>query len=222
MKVKPTSNTNPFLVSIRVPVSTARYTRGIEYYDNNGNIVLTQLGTQITPSVGNYSTNSAVFMNFAAIPTSAVSWRPIINVAHQTPGTNFAIGTIFKFDDVSVNPDMDTASMFSGDDTDTSNNLYSWESTPGESWSYLTRNILDNIGDEVITYWAAQKNNIRSITFNARQNWESLLFIEPGARVDIHLAGVDYTSFISTISYRADNEDFIVTLNLSARPASWI
>jgi hypothetical protein len=222
MKVKPTANTNPFLVSFRTPVSTARYTRGIEYYDNNGNIVLTQLGTQITPTVNVYSTNSTVFMNFAAIPTSAVSWRPIINVAHQTPGTNFAIGTIFKFDEVSVNPDMDTASWFSGDNADTATDLYSWEDSPGESWSYLTRNILDNIGAEVITYWAAQKNNIRSITFNARQNWETLLFIEPGARVDIRLAGVSYTSFISTISYRADNEDFIVTLNLSARPASWI
>ena len=222
LKVRPTSNTNPFLVSIRVPVSTARYTRGIEFYDNNGNIVQTQLGTQITPTVNVYNLNATVFMNFATIPTSAVSWRPIINVAHQTAGTNFPIGTIFKFDEISINADLDTANYFDGDQADTASDLYSWESTPGESWSYRTRNILDNIGDEVITYWSAQKNNIRSITFNARQEWETVLGLEPGARVDMRFDGANYTAWINTIQYRADNENCLVTLGLSTRPTSWI
>jgi len=222
MKVKPTANTNPFLVSIRVPVSTARYTRGIEYYDNNGNIVLTQLGTQITPSVGVYSTNSTVFMNFATIPTSAVSWRPIINVAHQTPGTNFAIGTIFKFDEVSVNPDMDTASYFSGDNADTATDLYSWESTPGESWSYLTRNILDNIGTDVITYWALAKSSIRYLSWNVRQNWDAAAGIEVGGRIDVRYNGTSYTAWISRLQYSITPEDIIVKLYLSSRPNSWI
>ena len=222
IKTLPTANTNPFIVSFRTSLSTARYTRGIEYYDNNGNILATQLGTLITPTVNTYSTNTTVFMNFATIPAGTVAWRPIINVTHQTAGTNFAIGSVFKFDEITVNPDLDTASYFSGDNADTATDLYSWESDPGESWSYLTRNVLDNIGAEVITYWGAQKNNIRSITFNARQNWETLLYIEPGARVDIRFNGASFTSFISAIRYRCDSEDLLVTLDLSTRPSTWI
>jgi len=222
MKVKPTANTNPFLVSVRVPVSTARYRKGIAYYNNNGALLTTQYGSLITPTINVYNTNTAVFMNFATIPAGAVSWRPVLQILHQTAGTNFPIGTTFKIDEISVNPNIDTTSYFTGDNADTATDLYSWEGNPGESWSYLTRNILDNIGDEVLTYWATQRNSFRSITFNARQNWDSIRFIEPGGRVDIRFQGANYTAWIDSIRIQADSEDFVTTFTLSSRPNSWI
>jgi hypothetical protein len=137
-------------------------------------------------------------------------------------GAVHPVGTIFRIDAISVNQGFDAAVEFSGDTPDTSTVLYAWEGDPGDSFSYRTNNILDNLGEEVLTYWKEQKNKIRSLTFNARQNWETVLGLEPGARVDVRFAGANYTAWISTIRYRANNEDCMITLNLSNRPTSWI
>jgi hypothetical protein len=221
LTVRPTANVNPFTFYFRTSIAKARYRKGISYLDSSGNVLNTQVGTLITPTVNVWGTSTATFMNFATIPAGAVAWRPYFNI-ESSDGTNFAVGNVFKLDDYAINPVMEVAQNFSGDNPDTASVLYSWEDTPGDSFSYMTRNVLDDIGDEVLTYFAAQQNNLQSITFNARQNWETLWDIEPGCRVDTHFNGANYTSFITTIQYRADNENLIVTLGLSTRPLSWI
>lgn len=222
LKRLPTANYNNFNVSWRTAQSAARFRRGIEYLDSNGNVIGTQTSALNTPTLNTWTTQVATFMNFATIPAGTVAWRPTLTVTHAS--STFAAGvTIAKLDDISINPNMFIPNLMSGDTPDTLLNIFSWEGNPGESWSYQMRNVLDNVGKQVLDYWKEQKNRIRSITFNARQaNWETLLYIEPGARVDVHFQGADFTAWINTIRYRADNENLIVTLNLSNRPASWI
>jgi hypothetical protein len=221
LTVRPTANVNPFTFYFRTPHPKARYRKAISYLDSSGNVLSTQFGALITPTVNVWGTTTTAFMNFATIPAGAVAWRPFFNI-ESSDATNFGVGNLFKIDDCTINPHMEVAENFSGDDFDTGSVLYSWEGTPGDSFSYMTRNVLDDIGDEVLTYWATQKNSIRSITFNARQNWNTLRFIEPGGRVDIRFQGANYTAWISSIRQRANSEDFITTLTLSSRPASWI
>lgn len=217
----PVANYNNFNVSWRTSQSAARFRRGIDYLDSNGNVLGTQTSALNTPTLNTWTTQVATFMQFATIPSGTIRWRPKLIVTHAT--STFAAGvTIAKLDDISINPLMYVPNLMSGDTPDTLLNIYSWEGSPGESWSYQMRNVLDNVGRQVLDYWKEQKNRVRSITFNARQNWESVLNLEPGARVDIRFAGANFTAWISSIRYRADNEDCMITLNLSNRPASWI
>lgn len=217
----PVANYNNFNVSWRTSQSAARFRRGIDYLDSNGDVLGTQTSALNTPTLNTWTTQVATFMQFATIPSGTIRWRPKLIVTHAT--STFAAGvTIAKLDDISINPLMYVPNLMSGDTPDTLLNIYSWEGSPGESWSYQMRNVLDNVGRQVLDYWKEQKNRVRSITFNARQNWESVLNLEPGARVDIRFAGANFTAWISSIRYRADNEDCMITLNLSNRPASWI
>lgn len=217
----PVANYNNFNVSWRTAQSAARFRRGIDYLDSNGTVLGTQTSALNTPTLNTWTTQVATFMQFATIPAGTVRWRPKLIVTHAT--ATFAAGvTIAKLDDISINPYMYIPNLMSGDTPDTLLNIYSWEGAPGESWSYQMRNVLDNVGRQVLDYWKEQKNKVRSITFNARQEWETVLGLEPGARVDIRFSGANYTAWISSIRYRANNEDCMITLNLSNRPTSWI
>lgn len=219
-KVRPTANALMYRFRTRATNTNTKIDAGVEWLDSNGAVLLIQNPGSTNLTNGVWTAFTATF-NFATIPARAVAWRPRI-VWGSINGLQHPAGTIFRIDEMSVNPNLDASTAFSGDTPDTSTILYAWEGDPGDSWSYRTNNILDNIGEEVLTYWKEQKNKIRSITFNARQNWETVLGLEPGARVDIRFAGANYTAWISSIRYRANNEDCMITLNLSNRPTSWI
>lgn len=220
IKSRPTENTNPFQFYFRTSIAKARYRKGISYLDSSGNVLTTQFGSLITPTVNVYGTDTTVFMNYTTIPAGAVAWRPYFNI-ESSDGTNFAVGNVFKIDDLSINPVIDTAAIFSGDNADTDQNLFSWEGAPGASYSFVTRNVLDTVGAEILEYWATQNNAVRSITFNARQDWNTARYLHPGGRVDIRFQGTNYIAYINTARIRANADDFIVTLTLSSRPSSW-
>lgn len=221
LKVRPTSNTNPFQFYFRTSIAKARYRRGISYLDSAGNVLLTQVGTLITPTVNVWGTTTATFMNFATIPAGAVAWRPYFNI-ETSDGTNFAVGDVFKIDDVTINPVMDPATLFSGDTADTTSLLSSWESAPGASASIQHRNIQYDIGTATLTQWGASYLAPTSITWNATQDFKSLNSIIPTGRVDIRNNGTSYTSWINSARISIDTENIICTLSLGTRPSSWI
>jgi hypothetical protein len=219
-KVRPTVSANFFRARVRTGNTDTVVTPQIEWLDSNGASLLVQNGPATNLTNGVWTQIVSGFTP-GTIPARAVAFR-IRVVFGSIIGATFPVGTTFRIDAISINKGFDAAAEFSGDTPDTSTVLYAWEGEPGDSFSYRTNNILDNLGAEVIEYWKEQKNKIRSITFNARQDWETVLGLEPGARVDIRFQGANYTAWISSIRYRANNEDCMITLNLSNRPTSWI
>lgn len=220
LKAKPTSNINPFQFYFRTSIAKARYRKGIVYLDSAGRILSTQVGGLITPTVNVWGTNTTVFMNYTTIPAGAVSWRPIMNI-ESSDGTNFAVNDVFKFDDYAINPVLDTVSIFSGDDVDTTTTLYSWDGSPGNSYSYMSRNVLDDCATEVLNYWGTPGNGPNVLVWNAREDYDALSKLEPGARIDVYLDGVAKPAWINTINVEIDKENTMVTLELASRPSSW-
>jgi hypothetical protein len=219
-KVRPTVATNFYRMRVRATNANTLVTPQVEWLDSNGASLAIQNSAFTNLTNGVWTQIVCTFVP-GTIPARAVAFRPRV-VFGSISGATHPVGTIFRIDAISVNQGFDAAAEFSGDTPDTSTILYAWEGDPGDSFSYRTNNILDNLGAEVLTYWKEQKNKIRSLTFNARQNWETVLGLEPGARVDVRFAGANYTAWISSIRYRANNEDCMITLNLSNRPTSWI
>jgi hypothetical protein len=220
-KVRPTTSPAPYRLRFRATNANTFLFAGTEWLDSNGQSLLIQQAATRTNLTNGVWTQIFGFMNHTTIPARAVAWRPRLAIGTQN-GANAPIGTIFRIDEMTVDPNLNDVVAFSGDTPDTDTILYAWEGEPGNSWSYRTNNILDEIGAEVLEYWKQQKNKIRSLTFNARQDWETVQGLEPGARVDIRFQGANYTAWISSIRYRANNEDCMITLNLSNRPTSWI
>jgi hypothetical protein len=221
LKTLPTSNANCWTLSWRTAQANARFTRGIQYLDSNGNVLSTQSGTLNTPTLNTWTSQGGVIMDYTTIPAGTVAWRPIFTVTHSSG--NFAVGTtIAKLDNFQLNPDMQSVgSSFTGDTADTSGNLYGWESLPGISWSYQQRNVLDNIATDVLTYWKDNTLKPRSITWNARLDYYSTVLLQPLARVDIRFQGTNYVSFINSYTMDIDTENCIITAELGYRPSSW-
>jgi hypothetical protein len=221
LKVLPTSNANCWTLSWRTAQANARFTRGIQYLDSNGNVLSTQSGTTNAPTLNTWTSQGGVIMDFATIPAGTVAWRPIFTITHASG--NFTNGTtIAKLDNFQLNPDMQAVgSSFTGDTADTNSNVYGWESLPGISWSYQQRNVLDNIATDVLTYWKDNTLKPRSITWNARLSYYSTVLLQPLARVDIRFQGTNYVSFINSYTMDIDTENCIITAELGYRPSSW-
>jgi hypothetical protein len=160
-------------------------------------------------------------MDFATIPAGTVAWRPIFTISHSTG--NFPTGTtIAKLDNFQLNPIMQAVgTSFTGDTSDTSGNVYWWDTAPGQSWSYQQRNILDNIGQDALTYLKDGGLAPRYLEWNLRQEWSKAAEFQPGGRVDIHFNGSNYVAWIDRVSWEIDSENVILKLDLSRRPSSW-
>jgi hypothetical protein len=159
-------------------------------------------------------------MDYTAIPSGTVTWRPILTVTHAT-GT-FAVGTtIAKLDNVTINPDMQIQNVFSGDTADTTGNVYGWEYSPGQSFSYQQRNVLDNIATDVLTYWKDNSLKPRFIRWNARLDWATTREIRTLGRVDIRFKSTNYVAFINSYTIDIDTENCVISAELGYRPSSW-
>ena len=220
LKTLPPSNTNCFNLSWRTAQANARFQRGIQYLDSNGNVLLTQSGGLNTPTLNTWTTQGAVFMDYTAIPAGTVTWRPIFTITHATG--NFAVGTtIAKLDDITINPDMQQQVVFTGDTPDTTSNLCGWEYSPGQSWSYRQRNVLDNIATDVLTYWKDNSLKPRFIKWNARLSWGSIYSLQPLGRVDIRFKGTNYVAFVNSYTIDIDADNCVISAELGYRPSSW-
>jgi hypothetical protein len=218
-KVRPTVATNFYRMRVRATNANTLVTPQVEWLDSNGASLAIQNSAFTNLTNGVWTQIVCTFVP-GTIPARAVAFRPRV-VFGSISGATHPVGTIFRIDAISVNQGFDAAAEFSGDTPDTSTILYAWEGDPGDSFSYRTNNILDNIGAEVLSYWQGAKSNIQSLTWNARQNWSAVAKLEVGARIDVRFKGANYTAWISKMRYRIDTENILVTLDLSARPASW-
>jgi hypothetical protein len=220
LKVLPVANVNCFTVSWRTAQSNARFARGIQYLDSNGNVLLTQNAATNTPVLNTWTNQTGTFMDYTTIPAGTVTWRPILTITHSTG--NFPINTtIAKIDNISINPDMQTQSLMSGDTADTNSFVYGWESSPGQSFSYQQRNVLDNIAADVLTYWKDNTLKPRYIRWNARLNWNSINYFGCLGRVDVRFKGANYVAFINSYTIDVTAENCIVSAELGYRPSSW-
>jgi hypothetical protein len=220
LKVLPTSNANCWTLSWRTAQANARFTRGIQYLDSNGNVLSTQSGTTNAPTLNTWTSQGGVIMDYTTIPAGTVAWRPIFTVTHSSG--NFTVGTtIAKLDNFQLNPDMQAVgSSFTGDTADTSGNVYGWESLPGISWSYQQRNVLDNIATDVLTYWKDNTLKPRFLRWNLRLNYFAGA-IRPLCRVDIRFNGANYVAFINSYTIDITQDDCIISAELGYRPSSW-
>ena len=217
----PTTNITPWFISWRTAQANARFTRGIQYLDSNGNVLLTQSSSTTAPTLNTWTQLSGVFMDYTAIPAGTRAWRPILTITHAS-GTFGTGTTIAKLDNVMIHPTMqESRPYFDGDTADTTADVYAWQSGAGASSSFRTRNIIDNIGNDALTYLKDPGLAPRYLEWNARQLWNYLSFIVPGARVDVRFNGTNYVSWIDSMQWDITAEDIILKLDLSRRPASW-
>jgi hypothetical protein len=221
LKVIPTANANCFMFSYRTALSTVRLVRGIQYLDSSGNVTGTQTSGLITPTINTWATTTASFMDYTTIPSGTVAWRPFITVTHHM-GSFPGFTVVLLVDDIGINPTMQTASpQFDGDTADNSTNVYAWQGGAGTSSSFRTRNILDNIGNDALTYLQDPAIAPRYLEWNVRQDWDLVGNFIPGARVDIRFNGANYRAWIDAVQWEITTENMIVKLDLSRRPASW-
>ena len=159
-------------------------------------------------------------MDYTTVPAGTASWRPVLIITHSSG--SFGVGTtIAKLDNITINPQLQANALMSGDTADTNSFVYGWESSPGQSWSYQQRNVLDNIATDVLAYWKDKRLAPRMLKFNARQNWQATPYISSMGRIDIRLQGTNYVSFVDSYTIDITNTDAIFTLYLSPRPTSW-
>jgi hypothetical protein len=209
------------MFSYRTALSTVRLVRGIQYLDSSGNVTGTQTSGLITPTINTWATTTASFMDYTTIPGGTVAWRPFITVTHST-GTFPGFTVVLLVDDIGINPTMQTAApQFDGDTADNSTNVYAWQGGAGSSSSFRTRNILDNIGNDALTYLQDPAIAPRYLEWNVRQDWGLVGNFIPGARVDIRFNGANYRAWIDAVQWEITTENMIVKLDLSRRPASW-
>lgn len=218
--VFPVANSSPWTISWRTAQANARFQRGIQYLDSNGAVLLTQTSLVNTPTLNTWTSPGGIYMDYTTIPAGTVSWRPVLIITHSS-GT-FPLNTqIAKIDNISINPQLQQNALMSGDTADTNSFVYGWESSPGQSWSYQQRNVLDNIATDVLTYWKDRQLVPRMVRFNARQNWDTAFGVTNLARVDIRNNGTNYRSWIDSYTIDITTTDCIFTLELGPRPASW-
>lgn len=220
VNVFPVANSNPWTISWRTAQANARFQRGIQYLDSNGAVLLTQTSTVNTPTLNTWTSLGGVYMDYTTVPAGTASWRPVLIITHSSG--SFGVGTtIAKLDNITINPQLQANALMSGDTADTNSFVYGWESSPGQSWSYQQRNVLDNIATDVLAYWKDKRLAPRMLKFNARQNWQATPYISSMGRIDIRLQGTNYVSFVDSYTIDITNTDAIFTLYLSPRPTSW-
>jgi hypothetical protein len=216
-----TGSATPYLFSIRSSYTPTTIFAGTEFIDSNGNSV----GISNPPGLGvsltaNTWTAVSGYLLRSAIPANAVAFRP--RIVLQRTGANFPVGTTWQIDDLMVEPNILASNEFSGDTPDAFSTMYGWEGEPGSSYSYVTRNINQNVGTDVLSYWSTNDYNVKYLRWNAAQNLAALATLSPTARVDVRTGGTNYTAWISQIKYRITPEAWYTELSLSTRPTSWI
>lgn len=208
---------------MRTTNSNTRILAGTEWLDSNGQVI--SIVNPPTPAAyvltANTWTTIFVFSDKANAPANAVAWRPRI-VIGSVNGSNFAVNTQWRVDNISVAPNLGPADEFSGDTADSASTVYFWAGSPGASDSVRCRNINRTIGLDVLSYWATKDYNAKYLRWNAAQNLAALTKLKPTARVDVRNDGTNYTAWISQINYKITLDAWYVELGLTTRPASWI
>lgn len=207
-------------IRMRAPNTTTTVYIQAEFQDASGNILSTYSpATPVTLAQNTY-TQLSLSLPAASIPTGAVRWRPRLSI-NANPVANWAIGTAWRFDEIEINPYLDTSQMFNGDTVDTATDLYEWQGYSGDSWSYRMRNVLDNIGQDAIAYLKDPVVAPRYMEWNVREDWSVINQFIPSRRIDIHFNQTDYKSWIDTLEYEITPDNMIAKMYLSPRPSTW-
>lgn len=214
-----TGTINAWRIRMRAPNATTTVYIQAEFQDSYGNILSTYSPASPVTLAANTWTQLALALPAASIPAGAVQWRPRLSM-NITTGS-WAAGTAWRFDEIEINPQIDLAQMFSGDDADTSGALYGWETYAGDSQSYRIRNILDNVGSDALTYLKDGGLAPRYLEWNVRQDWNVAYRFNPGNRIDIRFNGANYIAWIDSVEWEITPDDAIIKMNLSRRPSSW-
>lgn len=217
----PTTNITPWFISWRTAQANARFTRGIQYLDSNGTVLLTQSSSTTAPTLNTWTTLSGVFMDYTTIPAGTRAWRPILTISHAS-GTFGTGTTILKLDNVMIHPALlESRPYFDGDSADNAGNVHAWQFEAGASSSFRTRNIIDNIGSDALTYLKDPALAPRYLEWNVRQQWDVANYFIPGCRIDIRFNGADYRAWVDALEWDITPDNCILKLHLSRRPASW-
>lgn len=205
---------------IRSPYANVKYSAGVEYYDSSGAVIASYYPpfTNLTQNVWTGAT-----IGVLSSPAGAVTWQPRV-VIDTTTAFTFTAGQYIQFDEIAAPfgwiPGF--TEPMNGDTPDDSISIYDWLGEPGNSTSVRSKNVLYDIANDALALWSSTTKSPRRLTFNANQNQTLTTTLEPTARVDIRNGGTNYTKWIDTISHDITPDNWLITLELSDRPTSWI